>query len=100
MRIAAIGFGVFGVLCAACPASAGDEGQPYALCYDCVRDAIYADTRTINHLEANPDVDDAVKGPSIVGARAEIHRLHSLLGPMVDDGPQPCCYSRPPLRIR
>jgi hypothetical protein len=84
----------------AAPAFAGDGEEPGALCYRCIRDAIYADVRLIDHLEANPDVDEGVKGPQIVAARADIHRLRRLLGPVVQEGPQPCCYSRRRLVIR
>ncbi len=81
------------------PASAGSEplGEP---CYWCIRDAIYADVSLIDHLEANPDIDESVKGPQIVAARADIHRLRVLLGPLVRQPPEPCCYSRPRLYVR
>jgi len=95
---------LFVVLCAAMPARAGDFfgffSDPDPQCYWCIRDAIYADVKLIDHLEANPDVDDAVKGPQIVAARADIHRLRLLLGPLQQGGPEPCCYSRRPLYIR
>jgi hypothetical protein len=77
-----------------------DFGQNGAPCYFCIRDAIYEDVRLINHLEANPDIDEGVKGPEIVAARADIHRLRALLGPLVQTGTEPCCYSRLPLYIR
>jgi hypothetical protein len=73
------------------------EAQP---CYWCVRDAIYGDVKLINHEEANPDIDEGMKGPDIVAARADIHRLRALLGPLVQSGTEPCCYSRELLRIR
>ena len=76
----------------------GPRGEPP--CYWCMRDAIYDDVRFIAHREANPDVDEAVKGPEITAARADIHRLRTLLGPLVQGGPEPCCYTRPPLRFR
>ncbi len=69
-------------------------------CYWCIRDALYDDVKLINHLEANPDVDEGVKGPQIVAARADVHRLRALLGPLVQTGTEPCCYSRTPLYIR
>jgi hypothetical protein len=84
----------------ALPASAADYGQPEELCYWCVRDAIYEEVTLIDHLEANPDVDDAVKGPTIVAARADIHRLRATLGPLQETGTNPCCYARKPLYIR
>jgi hypothetical protein len=88
---------------AAAPASAGFFGffsDPDPQCYWCIRDAIYHDSKLIAHLEANPDIDDAVKGPQIVAARADIQRLRRLLGPVQDVRIEPCCYARPPLHIR
>jgi hypothetical protein len=92
-------------LCGVAPARAGGFfgflfSDPDPNCYWCIRDAIYADTKLINHLEANPDIDDAVKGPQIAAARADIQRLRVLLGPVQPLNPEPCCYSRRPLYIR
>jgi hypothetical protein len=81
-------------------AAAGDFGQVEYSCYQCTRDAIYADTKLIDRLEADPDVDDGIKAPQIVAARADIHRLRKLLGPFEDEGTAPCCYTRPPLHVR
>jgi hypothetical protein len=92
--------GIIIAICFAAPASAGDFWQSEGRCYWCVRDAIYADVKLINHLEANPDVDEAVKGPDILTARADIHRLRALLGPLQQVSREPCCYSRRPLYIR
>jgi uncharacterized protein with von Willebrand factor type A (vWA) domain len=86
--------------CIASPVMAGDYEQADDQCYWCSRDAIYQMTSLIAHLEANPDVDDAVKGPEITAARAEIHRLHATLGPPPQRWLTPCCYSRRPLYIR
>jgi hypothetical protein len=95
---------VFAALCAVAPARAGGFwgffSDPDPQCYWCIRDAIYADTKLINHLEANPDIDDAAKGPQIVAARADIHRLRVLLGPVQPWYPGPCCYARRPLYVR
>jgi hypothetical protein len=78
-----------------------DFGQVEAPpCYWCIRDALYDDVKLINHLEANRDIDEGVKGPQIVAARADIHRLRALLGPLVQGGTEPCCYSRATLYIR
>jgi hypothetical protein len=82
------------------PVVAGESAQSEPLCYWCIRDAIYADISLIDRLEANPDVDDGLKGPQITAARADIHRLRRLLGPLVQEGPTPCCYSRRPLYVR
>jgi hypothetical protein len=65
-----------------------------------VRHAIYENFNLIAHLEANPDIDDGDKGPDITAARAEIHRLHAIIGPAEWRWPAPCCYSRRPLYIR
>jgi hypothetical protein len=92
--------GMLALLCAASPVRADDFWQPHEQCYWCIRDAIYHDVKLINHLEANPDVDEAVKGPQILAARAEIHRLRVLLGSVQDFGPELCCYTRRPLHIR
>lgn len=90
--------GLFAIGLFASAASAQEPVQP--LCYWCMRDAIYADISLIDHLEANPDIDDAVKGPEIAVVRPNIQRLRVLLGPVVDTGAQPCCYSRRRLVIR
>lgn len=84
----------------ASPVAAGEYGQIENGCYQCIRDAIYADVKLIDRLEANPDIDDGIKGPQIVAARADIHRLRKLLGPVEDQGTAPCCYTRKPLYIR
>jgi hypothetical protein len=85
---------------AASAAVAGENGQGDAATYWSIRDAIYADVSLINHLEANPDIDESVKGPQIVAARADIHRLRALLGPSRPVGPDQCCYARPRLYVR
>ncbi len=92
--------GLLAFICAAVPVRAGDFWQPDEQCYWCLRDAIYHDVKLINHLEANPDVDEAVKGPQILAARADIHRLRVLLGPLQQSEPEPCCYARKPTYIR
>jgi hypothetical protein len=91
---------VFVLVAITIPARAGDFIQEGVPCYWCVRDAIYENTKLIAHLEANPDVDDAIKGPIIFAAHADIHRLHRLIGPIGDTGAFPCCYSRRPIYVR
>jgi hypothetical protein len=71
-----------------------------AFCAACIRDAIYADTKLIADLEANPDVDEAFKGPIVLGARADVHRLRKTLGPGERISAAPCCYFRKPLYVR
>jgi len=85
---------------AAAPARAADNGQGPDLCYWCMRDAVYADTSLIAHLEANPDIDEGDKGPQILDSHADTERLRAVLGPAVDTRPEPCCFSRKPLVIR
>src|ERR1700761_562657 len=101
-RLAAIlSLGAFvALLGAAVPAAAGDYGQVEYSCYQCVRDAIYDDITLIDRLEADPDIDDGVKGAQIAAARADVYRLRKILGPFEDQGTAPCCYTRPPLYIR
>jgi hypothetical protein len=82
------------------PARAGDFGPLDGQCYWCVRDAIYDRVNLIAHLEANPDVDEGVKGPAITTARGEIHDLRATIGPPPREWPTPCCYARKPLHIR
>jgi hypothetical protein len=82
------------------PIAIASMEQTVILCYACIRDSIYADVSLIDHLEANPDIDDGIKGPPILAARADIHRLRRWLGPVTQRGTLPCCYSRRPLYIR
>ena len=70
------------------------------LCYWCIRDAIYVDTKLIAHLEANPDVDEADKAPWILGARDDVHHLRRILGPVETVSVAPCCYWRKRLYVR
>jgi hypothetical protein len=104
MRRVVVVCSLMALVCATAPARAGGFfgffSDPDPQCYWCIRDAIYHDYKLIAHLEANPDIDDAVKGPQIAAARADIQRLRWLLGPVRDVRVEPCCYSRPPLHIR
>ena len=92
--------GVFLLVCIVSSAVAGEYKQAPDICYWCVRDAIYEDVTLIDRLEANPDMDESVKGPAIVAARADIHRLRATLGPLQQEGAAPCCYARKPLYVR
>ena len=58
---------VLGFAFAAAPARAGDFWGCTDTPYWCTRDAIYAQFKLIARLEADPDVDEAVKGPLITG---------------------------------
>jgi len=73
---------------------------PEPFCPLCIRDAIYADTKLIARLEANPDVDDVDKAPWILGARADIHHLRRILGPVHTVYAGPCCYWRKRFYVR
>jgi len=96
---------------AAAPARAGDSWGCNDTAYWCTRDAIYAQFKLIARLEANPDIDEGVKGPLITAARAEIHRLRSTISEPpphawatiaspLREGPAPCCYTRKSLYLR
>jgi hypothetical protein len=100
---------VFGF--AAMPARAGDFWACNDTAYWCTRDAIYEQFKLIARLEANPDIDEAVKGPLITAARAEIHRLRAsiseppprawaTIASPLPAWPVPCCYARKPLYLR
>jgi hypothetical protein len=73
---------------------------PEPLCFWCIRDAIYADTKLIAHLEANPDVDEADKAPWIFAAHADMRRLRWILSPVETVSVAPCCYWRKRLYVR
>ena len=65
-----------------------------------VHRSIYKLENSIALLEANPEIDDANKGPTISSARVAIRGLNETL-----DSPRwrwaaPCCYSRKPIRLR
>jgi uncharacterized Fe-S cluster protein YjdI len=110
--LSVLALSVFASLSVVAPAQAADLWRPaharpiiYVLppeppCYWCIRDAIYVDTKLIAHLEANPDVDEVDKAPWILGARADVHRLRRILGPVETVSVAPCCYSRRRLYVR
>jgi len=82
------------------PVAAGQDIPAADICFGCRDDTIYGLTNLITYLEANPDVDDAFKGPIISKARAKIRHLRAALGPAPPVTTTPCCYSRRPLHIR
>jgi hypothetical protein len=112
VRLVSLGFVLgFAFAAAPAPARAGDFWGCSDTVYWCARDAIYAQFKLIARLEADPDVDEAVKGPLITAARAEIHRLRSTIsdppphawatiGTPLREGPAPCCYTRKSLYLR
>jgi hypothetical protein len=92
--------GVAAAVFAAAPARAGDFWSPDKQRYWHIRHDIYERVELIAHLEANPDIDDAIKGPAISAARAEVHGLRSVIGRPPRKWATPCCYTRRPLYIR
>jgi len=85
----------------AAPAMAGDFGRDGDHAYWNIRHAIYQRVNLIARLEANPSVDESLKGPTITRARAEIRHLRAMLGPPLPTRYYvPCCYERRPLYIR
>jgi hypothetical protein len=94
--------GLFVALAAAgfdSPAVAGQDLAAAAICYGCGDDTIFGLTNLIAYLEANPDVDEAYKGPIITAAREKILLLRASLPPQ-PMSPVPCCYTRKPIYIR
>lgn len=86
---------------AAMPAAAGDGWRGGDRDYWDIRDAIYQRVNLIARLEANPDVDETVKGPAITRAHVEIRHLRAMLGPPLPPHYYvPCCYERRPLYFR
>ncbi len=81
-------------------ARAGDTYWQAHDIYWNTRDAIYELTKLIALLEAKPDVDEAIKGPQITAARAEIRVLQKSLGRPEWDWATPCCYTRRRIHIR
>src|SRR5258708_34390882 len=91
---------------AAVPARAGDLWGCTDTAYWGTRDAIYQEFELIARLEANPDVDEGVKGPLIAAARAEIRRLRATISdpppdawpplgsPLREWQPPRCFYTR------
>jgi len=108
IRLVSLG-GILAVVLAASPVRAGEPWPCYDTAYWCTRDAIYEQFKLIARLEADPDIDEGVKGPLIAAARAEIHRLRATITePPPRDWatiasprrPTPCCYTRKRLSIR
>jgi len=54
----------------------------------------------IAYLEADPNADDAYKGPIIDTLRRKALRLRTAIGARWPHWPTPCCYSRRPIYIR
>ena len=61
---------------------------------------IYHKHELIAYLEANPDVDDSVKGPLITRLHHKMLAKRARIGPRWPVWPTPCCYSRKPIYVR
>ncbi len=91
--------GILGLACASSPALAGCEDTP-AHCFWGAHRAIYHMQNHIAFLQANPNVDDADKGPVIDHLHRKVLRIRAAVGPRWPHWPTPCCYSRKPIYIR
>lgn len=83
---------------AASPALAGCRGGEH--CWLHAHRLIYHAHNRIAYLEANPDIDDSVKGPLITRLHHKMLRVRAKIGPRWPVWPTPCCYSRKPIYIR
>ncbi len=101
MRMRRIVFlcGVLALGFMATPALADCDGTP-AQCFWHAHRAIYHMQNHIAYLEANPNVDDADKGPVIDHLHHKVLRIRAEVGPRWPHWPTPCCYSREPIHIR
>jgi hypothetical protein len=87
----------------ALPATAGERWQLYRhhdRHWHTVHHSIYELENRIALLEANPEIDDAYKGPLISGARADVRGLNAKLDPPRWQRAVSCCYSRKSVRLR
>jgi len=88
------------VACLVAPANAWRGVSAGDICYGCGDDTISGLTTLIAFLEADPDIDEAFKGPIISRARKRILWLRTASGPRLSASAIPCCYARKPLYIR
>jgi hypothetical protein len=87
----------------ALPATAGEYWQQYRhhdRQWHTAHRSMYELANRIALLEANPEIDDAYKGPRISGARADIRGLNAKLDPARCQWAVPCYYGRKPVRLR
>ena len=64
-----------------------------------IHEGIYGLNNRGAYLEANPEIDEAYKGPIITGNRADIRGLQATLDPPRWRWGAPCCYGRRPIHI-
>lgn len=91
--------GILGLACTASPAAAECNDQP-DYCWLRAHHAIAHMENRIAYLQADPNADDAYKGPIIDTLHREALRLRTAIGPRWPHWPTPCCYSRRPIYIR
>lgn len=91
--------GILGVVCAATPVLAGCDGDA-AHCFPRAHRAVYHMQNHVAYLEANPNADDADKGPIIDKLHRKVLQIRAAVGPRWPHWPTPCCYSRKPIYIR
>jgi len=83
----------------ASPAAAECNDEPY-YCWLRAHHAIAHMENRIAYLEADPNADDAHKGPIIDALHRNVLWLRTEIGPRWPHWPTPCCYSRRPITIR
>jgi hypothetical protein len=91
--------GILGLACMASPAAAECNDEPY-YCWLRAHHAIAHMENRIAYLEADPNADDAYRGPIIDKLHRKALRLRTAIGPRWPHWPTPCCYSRRPIVIR
>ena len=74
--------------------------RPHSYEWRDVHRGIYELNKRIAFLEASPDIDDGYKAAIIRQLRADIYKLRSTLYPADWEWATPCCYGRPPIRLR
>ncbi len=92
--------GIAWLICAASPAMAGGCDLHSEHCWLRAHRVITHKQNHIAFLEANPDVDDGIKGRIITHLHRKVLHIRAYIGPRWPHWPTPCCYSRPPLYVR
>jgi hypothetical protein len=92
-------YGILALAGMASPAMAGCQDQTEH-CWWRAHHAIAHMENRIAYLEADPNADDAYKGPVIDALHRRGLRLRAAIGPRWPHWPTPCCYSRRPIYIR
>jgi hypothetical protein len=74
--------------------------RPHSYEWRDVHRGIYELNKRIAFLEASPDIDEGYKAAIIGQLRADIYKLRATLYPADWEWATPCCYGRPPIRLR